>query len=97
MEEDDTPGTDGSLQIKSSESTLTKVAFMAGLTMVSMFSGFSLNLLVLGRRHKGEINANPIKFEDPVRLACRALAWGTLFSFVGVGTITTTLVCLWKL
>lgn len=97
MEEDDTPGTDDTLQAQSSESMVAKVAFMAGLTVVSMFSGFSLNVIMLGRRHRGEVNANPIKFEDPVRLACRALAWGTLFSFVGVGTITTTFACLWKL
>lgn len=35
--------------------------------------------------------------EDPVKLATRALGWGTLFSVLGTGGIGLTTVCIWKL
>ena len=82
------------------ESKLSKVAFLAMCTFVSMFGGFALNVAISGRRYRSAVKttANPknidkqkvpvdVELEDPVLLATRALGWGSLYAMLGSGAI----------
>ncbi|CAI8045348.1 hypothetical protein GBAR_LOCUS25088 [Geodia barretti] len=71
------------------ESVATKVAFLAGLTFVSLFAGLGLKLGLAGRRYRRSLRNKPGEegHEDPVLLASRALAWGTAYSMGGTGVL----------
>ena len=79
------------------ESKLSKVAFLATCTFVSMFGGFALNLAVSGRRYRAAVKTKAdsrnleipkeVVLEDPVLLATRALGWGSMYAVLGTGAI----------
>ena len=79
------------------ESKLSKVAFLATCTFISMFGGFALNLAVSGRRYRAAVKAKAdprslevpkeVVLEDPVLLATRALGWGSMYAVLGTGAI----------
>ena len=81
------------------ESTASKVVFIGGVTLVSLFTGLALNLGLAGRRYRMSLKQKPGEsgHEDPVLLASRALAWGTAYAVLGTGLLLTAGVGVWKL
>ena len=91
------------------ESKLSKIAFLATCTFVSMFGGFALNLAVSGRRYRAAVKAKAdpknldkqktpkdVELEDPVLLATRALGWGSMYAVLGTGAIGLAAYCLFR-
>ena len=44
-----------------------------------------------------ELAIREVVHEPPVRMASRALAWGTMWAFVGTGAVGFTTFNIWKL
>ena len=81
------------------ESTATKVAFLAGVTVVSLFAGLGIKLGLAGRRYRRALKSKPGEegHEDPVLLASRALGWGTAYALAGTGVLVVVSTGIWKL
>ena len=81
------------------EPTATKIAFLAGLTFVSLFIGLGLKLGLAGRRYRRALKSKPGEegHEDPVLLASRALSWGTAYALAGTGALVVVSTGIWKL
>ena len=81
------------------ESVATKVAFLAGVTFVSLFAGLGLKLGLAGRRYRRSLRSKPGEegHEDPVLLAARALGWGTAYAVAGTGGIVLLSTGIWRL
>ena len=98
MEEED--GSGESLARPEVASTSSKVTFLAGCALVSMFGGFAINVFALGRRRiRSAIKSTPEEAhvrEDPVLLATRALGWGTVCAVGGVGGFALLIGGIWK-
>lgn len=80
-------------------STSAKVLFLAGCTLLSLFSGvgFNIGLAVAARRHNRAFRNKGEPHEDPVLFATRALGWGTLYAVSGVGSFALVVGCVCKL
>lgn len=80
-------------------STSAKVLFLAGCTLLSLFSGvgFNIGLAAAARRHSRTFRNKGEPHEDPVLFATRALGWGTLYAVSGVGSFALVIGCVWKL
>lgn len=86
-------------------STVVKFVFLASCGFVALLGGFGLQIALSGRRYRTALKTKPSKdgvacveeLEDPVLFASRALAWGTLFSILGTGSIGLAAVGIWKL
>ena len=81
------------------ESTATKVAFLASVTVVSLFAGLGIKLGLAGRRYRRALKSKPGEegHEDPVLLASRALGWGTAYALAGTGVLVVVSTGIWKL
>lgn len=81
------------------ESAASKVVFLAGVTLVSLFAGVGLKLGLAGRRYRRSLKNKPGEegHEDPVLLACRALGWGTTYALGGTGVLVLVSTGIWKL
>jgi len=84
------------------ESNLLKFMFLASCGFAALFSGIGIQVAMAGRRYRSSLKTKPpiegrIVYEDPVLFASRALAWGTLYSILGTGTIGLVTVGIWKL
>ena len=89
---------DNSPSPSSGETTGSKVVFLAGVTLVSMLSGFGFNAAFAGRRRRAAYKAKlEGGHEDPVLMATRALGWGSLYAVCGVGAIVATIIGISKL
>ena len=79
--------------------TGSKVLFLAGCTLLSLFGGvgFNIGLAAVARRHSRVLRNKAEPHEDPVLFATRALGWGTLYAVGGVGSIGLVAVGVWKL
>ena len=80
------------------ESTASKVAFLAGVTFISLFAGLGIKLGLAGRRYRRSLRSKPGEegHEDPVLLASRALGWGTAYAVGGVGALVVVSTAIWK-
>lgn len=91
------------------ESTAIKFVFLTGCGFFALLGGFAIHLGLSGRRYRAALKRKPtpelivhkpgkeVILEDPVLFATRALAWGTLYSLLGTGTIGLITVGIWKL
>ena len=86
-------------------STVVKFVFLASCGFAALLGGFGLQIALSGRRYRTALKTKPSKdgvacveeLEDPVLFASRALAWGTLYSILGTGSIGLAAVGIWKL
>lgn len=81
------------------ESISKKVAFLVTVTLLSMVTGFGLNLGLAGRRYRRSLKNKPGEagHEDPVLLATRALGWGTAYAVAGTGGLVLAGTGVWTL
>lgn len=84
------------------------VAFFTSCVVVSLLGGFGLRLVTTFRKlrkglrieaHQHAVTGSGGKegMEDPVRLATRALGWGTLVAVIGSGAVGISTFYTWKL
>ncbi len=86
-------------------SNMVKFVFIVSCGFVTLLGGFGLQLVMSGRKYRTSLKTKPSKdklahdvdLEDPVLFASRALAWGTLLSLLGTGSIGLATVGIWKL
>lgn len=83
------------------------VAFFTSIVIVSFIGAFGIKLAITFRRFRDSLTIRPsqqaelamrkVVHEPPVRMASRALAWGTMWAFVGTGAVGFTTFNIWKL
>ena len=95
-EQEDDAAPQRSANDPTSESAAWKIAFFAGISAFSIFGGFGINLATLAARRDRD-GIGPKRYEDPIRFASRALAWGTAYAVGGVGAFALLAGCVWKM